>query len=412
MQPGAVGAAYLQRVQAVRLDINPDEFMRLRSAYELLSRGGTAPPGDVTAARAELAARPDAVDARWRLLSYFPYGTRPEAAPILGEGAERQPDAFLDELLFHFPEKVTGGVLRGAQHGAGFGRLLLIADVHAVQGRPAAALEVFRIAMSAADLHSPATLKLAARPVMSLHEHAQIDAAREALSLLKQRAGQAALDEARNLDWKMATIFKIADELGNLGLSLPFDLRQVAARAAKRGDFDNVPYEARAATGHLKPREVRRLSAQLKIEAPTLAKTFALDVPLKGTLDFRHPLSWVTIVVILLVVVRLALFVYRMTRDPMADTMKMLDSVTKEMVNGRVEEIRRACTDPDSERCRYYRTLFSNQARNEGGATGANPTRPDGGLELDEIGSIGAQSGTPGKSPTHPHQPRSAHAFP
>ena len=410
--PEAVRGAYLRRARAVRLDVDPDGFVMLRGAYELLSRGTGAPPDEVAAMRAALGAQPDSADERWRLLSYFPYGTRPEAFLILCEGAERQPEEFLDELLFYFPERVPAGILVGARDGAGFGRLLLIADVHAVQGRPADALGIFRTALAAADLHSPTTLKLAARPVFSLHEHAQIDAAREALALLKQRAGQPALDEARNLDWATATSFKIADELDQLGLSLPLDLRQVAARAAKRGDFDNTPYEAHFATELLKPREVRKLSARLKFEAPTLAKILGLDRKVdqlnpSGTQDFRIPVRWGLLIAVPVLVA--AFKIHKIQRDR-REIDQILSSAGKDFVQKTLGDMRKQieddCADPNSERCVHWRKFFSDGRQNADGGTVVDPYDPDGGLMWEEDTGT---NGTPPRSRTTRRHPVRGH---
>ena len=395
MPPGVVRSAYVRRARAVRLDVDPGGFVRLREAYELLSRGAVTPPDEVVAARAALRAQLDSVDARWMLLSYFSYGARPEAPAILREGVELRPDEFLDELMFHFPEKVPPEILQGARGGARFGRLLLIADVHAVQGRPADALEVFKTALAAADLHSPATLKLAAGPVFSLHEHAQIDAAQEALALLKQRAGQAVVDVG-NVDWETATRFHIADELGRLGSSLPLDLRQVAARAAKRGDFANAPHNARSAIGTAKPRDVRRLSERLKLEAPALTKILGLDLkvdrlPPPGTPNFRIPVRWgVSVAGVALLVA----FKIHRVQERSREIDQILGESGKVLINKTVGDARRQvekdCVDPNSERCQHWRMFFSNGSDSADGGTAARVMERDGGSGLTNVGPVGA----------------------
>jgi hypothetical protein len=98
----------------------------------------------------------------------------PEAFDVLLEGAARQPDQFVDELLFHFPDKVPAEVIAWATGAAGIGRLILLADVHAEQGRPDQALETFRTALGMpGDWSARAILRLAVRPVFSLHAHAR-----------------------------------------------------------------------------------------------------------------------------------------------------------------------------------------------------------------------------------------------
>jgi hypothetical protein len=401
-EPETVRSAYLRRVRDARLEIDPDGFTRLREAYELLIKGASSAPNEVASAREELAVHPDSVEARWKLLSYFPYSASPEALPILCHGAERQRNEFLDELLFHFPEKVPGPILHVARDGAAFGRLLLIADVHAIQGRPGEALEALRAALAAGDLHSPAMRKLAIRPVLSLQTHAQIDVAREALALVKQRAGQLALN-APNIDWETATVFRVADELERLDASFPVDLRQVAARAAKGGDFANARYEAHFATRLLKPREVRKLSQQLQRDAPTLANVFGLtltDEQLRpaGTPVVRIPIGWATFIVMTIL---FGSYQLHHSIQKRRQTDDLLKSVNEDLLRGISKDIDQACMDPDSERCRYYRALLSNEGQADAGTTTnragsdpfpeltGDPVGADGGVKLEDLGIIG-----------------------
>jgi hypothetical protein len=67
-----------------------------------------------------------------------------------------------------------------------------------------------------------------------------------------------------------------------------------------------------------------------------------------------------------------------MTRDPLADAKKMVQSVTAQLVGDQVRDIEQACADPDSERCRYYRTLFNSAD----GGTAARVMERDGGSGL------------------------------
>ena len=191
--PGPAPAAQLRNAYLclgpnVRLDADPDTFMRLREAFELLTHGAGAPVEELAATRDSLAAQPDAKDARWRLLSYLPYAAGPEASSVLRDGAERQPEAFLDELMFHFPDRVPPELARRARNGAGPARLLLIADVEATEGRPGQALDALGTALAdMPTISSSALFRLAARPIFSLQAHAQTKPVAEALALLQTK---------------------------------------------------------------------------------------------------------------------------------------------------------------------------------------------------------------------------------
>jgi hypothetical protein len=346
----AVRVAYLRRVRAIRLDVDPDAYASLRSAYELASHGAGAPTELLAAARAELAARPDSGEARWRLLSCVGYHVGPQAFEILREGAERNPDEFLDELLFHFPEKTSVAMIERARAGAGVGRLLLIADAYAVHGQPAEALESFRVATAPGPASLP--IRLALRPVFSLHAHGQIGAAGEALALLKARA-----PDPGSVDANTAWALRIADELGRIGDALPLDLRVVAANAARRANFANAPNEARFATERLRPRDLQELIASLGRDAPTLREIFALGRPLNqsGPRDFRIPFAWGTVV--LAIAFALVRYELRMRRQRQID--EAIHSAVRDTFARYNGDYERACKVPDSELCRHYREIFA-----------------------------------------------------
>jgi hypothetical protein len=372
--------SYLARVRDVRVSTDPEGFIRLRESYELLGHPGQAPVDEVQAARDALAAQPDATEARWRLLSYLSYAASPEAFQILCAGAERQPDAFVDELLFHFSEKVPGRLLETALPGAGAGRLLLVADVHAIQGRPEQALEALRAALAtSAVLSSNAMMRLAIRSVLSLQSRAQIDAAVEALTMVKEsRSTSVAM--AGGDDLQTAAALQIAEDLARLGVSLPLDLRQAAALTAKRGDFENAPYAARFATRMMSSRAIRQLSRRLAQDAPTLAKVLRFDLTDEqlrpaGTPAFRLSGGWAGAIVA--VFLQLCWVVHKLEQpEPQLTSEETIANVHDALLDVMVQE----CKAPWSEPCLRWDEAARPLANH------AHPT-PDPGLDPPMIGS-------------------------
>jgi hypothetical protein len=347
---------YLRRAPNVRLEAEPAEFMGLREAFELLTHGAGAPVEEIAAARDGLAAQPDAEDARWRLLSCLPYRAGPEASSVLRDGAERQPDAFLDELMFHFPDRVPPELARRARDGAGLGRLLLIADVEATQGRPAQALEVLGAALADTPASfSGALFRLAARPIFSLQIHAQTTPAAEALALLQTKVGGHALDG----DLTTVTMLKVALELGRIDETFPLDLRQVAARAAKLGDFQNAAYEARFAVRLMKPLEVGELNRRLQRDAPTLAGILGLsltDEQLRPAAipSVKIPFGWGTYIALTVLYGSVAIRNCNRTQARHRSSFEIADSVVTNTVEDKRKQIERDCADPGSHECRRW----------------------------------------------------------
>jgi hypothetical protein len=158
--PEDVRIAYLELRRRITLDSDPAVFIASRQAFETLRGTGAAQAqDDLLAARARLAEAPDSADARWTLLSQLGYSDGTEAFGVLRDGAERQPDEFADELLFHFAAKAPAAVLARARARALAPRMLVIADVHASQGRPAEAhLDVGALPPGAYRLTGKATI--------------------------------------------------------------------------------------------------------------------------------------------------------------------------------------------------------------------------------------------------------------
>lgn len=196
--PDEVRNAYLQRVLATKLDADLDGFLGLRRAFEIASPG-RAPDASVQAAREALAAAPGSREARWILLSMLSYAFEEEASATVLEGARLDPDGFLDELLLRFPALTPPELVARVAVGSRvpFGRQILLAVVHAEQGRPGAALETLAAALDAAGgCPHGLGLRLALRVVFALQATARDDAAAAALGMIDQSAN---LGHARSL---------------------------------------------------------------------------------------------------------------------------------------------------------------------------------------------------------------------
>ena len=409
--------AYLRQAPNVRLDADPDTFMGLREAFELLTHGAGAPVEEIAGARDSLAAEPDAEDARWRLLSCLSYSAGPEASSVLRDGAEREPDAFLDELMFHFPDRVPPELARRARNGAGPARLLLIADVEATQGRPAQALEALGAALAdMPTISSSALLRLAARPIFSLQAHIQVKPAAEALALLQTKMGAHALDGETG-DLATVTMFKIAQELGRLDETFPLDLRQVAARAAKLGDFQNAPYEARFAARLMKPLEVGELNKRLKRDAPTLAGILGLSLTEEQLRPRATPSvlvrdGWSPLLILVGIFGSWMVHAWEQTQKDHRAFDELTNGLVHNTVDDKKKQIERDCADPGSQECRQWVAFVPSlwtQLRDIGsptldpdGVVNSAPSSPDVGIRLEDLPTIG-KPGEPGQTR---HRPR------
>jgi hypothetical protein len=238
-------------------------------------------------------------------------------------------------------------------------------------------------------LRSPSLVRLAARPVFSLQARAQVGPAREALTLVKQRLGDAAATGSR-VDLLTTTMLTIADDLGRLDDVLPLDLRQAAARAARRGDFTNLPYDARYAIRLMKPREIKKLNDLLGRQTPTLAGLLSLGGHLASstTTDFRIRITWGPIALVLaLFIARQGCGAYRRNRER-RELDQMLGSINDSLLKGIERDIDKACADPESPQCQKYRAVLENGGPRNHASTDESIESPDAGLEVKDIGTI------------------------
>jgi hypothetical protein len=325
--------AYLRLVRVTKPEVDPAGFARLREAFELLKRPvwngptfptaapaashvletpatahdappsgreapepppGAKPPADdgfapyrerlqgkppaeqLAIAREALAAHRDSDEARWAVLALLDAVRFDGALPVLVEGAELHPDVFLPELLWRYPSRVPAPLLDEARRRGTFLASILVADAEAEQGREGAALAAFAAALDALDDLGPQARFLALRPIFSLHARAQLPAAKQAFSRLKEKFGDTL--DVRSARPELAIAWSIAGELDRQPAGLPLDLRQVAARAAKSGDYANAPYEALYALRGHGSWQVKRWRRALRKEAPTMANVLALNL--------------------------------------------------------------------------------------------------------------------------------------
>jgi curved DNA-binding protein CbpA len=314
--------AYLRRVKVVRPETDPEGFARLRDAYELLGRrrgpapialvprtarsgvdssdagqgtpATTSPGADpfgpyrerlrgsaaeerLAIAREASVALPHCAEARHALLAHLEQSSS-EAFEVLQEGAARQPDEFLSPWLYLFPARVPVAALRAAAGEASLARRILIADAFAQQSLGSEAIDALRTAfeMIPESWAAPELVRLALRPIFSLHASHFVPEAEAAFTMLEERVVSAGLD-VHEFDSQTVMLFSLAHELGRLGPSLPFGLRRITARAATTGSFDLLPTAAGMATESLSQREVEHWRRRIARHAPTLSALFRLD---------------------------------------------------------------------------------------------------------------------------------------
>jgi hypothetical protein len=354
-----VRRAYLRLVRVTKPDVDPAGFARLREAFELLKEPvwsgptfataapatlelpgtrpsesedpaaseKTPPPVDdvfapyrerlrdkppaeqLAIAREALDAHPDSVEARWAVLALMDAVRFDGGLPVLVEGAQRHPEVFLPELLWRYPGRAPAAALDEARLRGTFLASILVADAEAEQGRVDAALAAFAAALDALAEPAPQAQFLALRPIFSLHARAQLPAAKQALARLKEKFGAA--PDVRSARPELAIGWSVAEELDRLPPSLPLDLRQVAARAAKTGDFKNAPYEALYALRGLGDWQVKRWRRLMKKEAPTIAHVLALNlsedqVRARGRIPSVKAVGGLPIAAIIYVLIRIA----------------------------------------------------------------------------------------------------------
>ena len=392
-----VRRAYLQRVRAVKLDVDVDGFVNLRRAFETAaSHVQQAPSARETllAARDAVIASPRSADARWNLLSLLPYAFDAEASAVVLEGARLDPDEFLDELSLHFPALVPPELLdvATARTGSPYGRTILVARVHAEQGRTAAALDALAAALTAAaSCPQPLGLRLALGVVFTLQATARDDAATTALGMI---AGSANLGPAASAPSEV--MLAIARELDRLK-DLPLELRQAAARAAQRDDLANLPYAARFATRNLDAGILRELRRRLRSEAPGLSQVLGLDLSEEqlrpaGTPTFRYAIGAGAFIP----VVFMLIFLYKRFTTPAIDMTKMLGEVHQEMVQKSLDE---ACKDPNNDFCKFLLAQAIDGGRNDGADSDVGP---DAGVADD----AGVDTARPVGTPRRRHRAR------
>jgi hypothetical protein len=380
VDPDEVRSAYLQRVVATTLDADLDGFVGLRRALEIASPG-RASGASIQAARQALAAAPGSREARWRLLSMLSYAFDGEASATVLEGARLDPDGFLDELLLHFPAIAPPDLVALVAAGSrvSFGRQILLAVVHAEQGRPAAAVEALAAALNAVDGYPRRlVLRLALGVVFALQATVRDDAASAALGMIDQSANSGPVAFESPPEPRLA----MAHELASLKDSIPLELRQAAARAAQQDDLANLPYAARFAARNVDPSALRQLRRRLQSDAPVLARVLALDVPEdhlrpKGTPTFRYAIGAGAFVPLLMLI----FYAYKRFTTPAVDVDKIMREVNQQLIH---QTFDKACADPNSEMCRSLLAQTADGGQEDDGGAAASDAGlvGDGGLDV------------------------------
>jgi hypothetical protein len=202
-------------------------------------------------------------------------------------------------------------------------------------------------------------LRVALRPIFSLHARNHLDAAREAWTLVKDRA-EGAMREAGQRDAEVATMLAVAEDLARVAPTFPLDLRQVAALAGRQGEFRNAAYEARFVVGRLDPRELRIWRRRLPRETPALAKIFGLDLSEDqlrptGTPNLRQEVGWPAVLVMTILVLAWRIHLVERNRLPFFDA----SAKSRQLIHGfppfREKTELEVCGDPSSQTCLRWR---------------------------------------------------------
>ena len=179
------------------------------------------------------------------------------------------------------------------------------------------------------------------------------------------RAATPYLAEIGAADGVAGAMFEVVGELERLGDDLPLDLRQVAALAAKRGDFQNAPYEARFAARLMAPREVHALNERLKQDAPKLAGILGLSLTEEqlrpaGTPNVKIPFGWGVFLFLTVLYGSVAIRDWKKTQDRHRGLEEMVSSLVNNTVDDARKKVERDCADPGSDECRKWAAYVFN----------------------------------------------------
>jgi hypothetical protein len=198
-------------------------------------------------------------------------------------------------------------------------------------------------------------------------------------------------------------------ELGRLDETFPLDLRQVAARAAKRGDFQNAPYEARFAARLLKPVEVGELNQRLKREAPTLAGILGLsltDEQLRPNAmpNFMIRYGWSPLLILVAIFGSFIVHGWKETRNDHSAFDETMTGVVNDSADGKKKQVERDCADPGTDKCRRWIAFvpsfwaesrdLGNPTPDPNGLVNSAPSSQGVGIRLEDLPTIGKHDET------------------
>lgn len=325
--PDHARRAYLRLLKTRKPEVDPQGFMRLREAYDLV-KGELAMREVFLRVFAE--ARPLEVDAT--------EPGREEPDPPPAEPAVEDHDAGRGELAPEppTPAEPAVGAVAAADRGAPAEEPPSVEAVQALLDaglHMPAAHELGRLLDAAAldaRIGAP-SIHLTLRILLALHAEGDLDAARTLHQRVRSwlhRSGQ----EARVLRGEAAAVWAVACELDTLPADLPKEMREIMARAASDGELGQAVVPL-AFMQMERPAQAREVARALRTHAPVLAGAFAgaLEGGLKPASEPAPQRTsrwsgWV-IAVIIMAVLRLVMVVGKSSTPTPVDTSRFTPRV-------------------------------------------------------------------------------------
>lgn len=326
--PDHARRAYLRLLKTRKPEVDPQGFMRLREAYDLVK--GELAMREVFL-RIFTEARPLEVDAS------EPGGGEPDPPPPPAEPAEEDHDAGGGELEPPPPtpaepavDDVAGDRGAPAEEPPSVEAVQALLDAELYV--PAAHELGRRLDAAALDARVGApSIHITLRILLALHAEGELEAARALHSRVRSwlhRSGQ----EARVIRGEAAAVWAVACELDTLPADLPKEMREIMARAASDGELGQAVVPL-AFMQMERPTQAREVARALRTHAPVLAGAFAgaLEGGLKPASEPAPQRTsrwsgWV-IAVIIMAVLRLVMVVGKSSPPTPVDTSRFTPRV-------------------------------------------------------------------------------------